>query len=52
MAEKTFHYNNGKHEVDVSIEYRMPTRAGIPWNRRHHQSSGRNLFPGQSFSIE
>jgi len=25
MAEKTFHYNNGKHEVDVSIEYRMPT---------------------------
>ncbi|PRY82722.1 hypothetical protein [Alkalibacterium olivapovliticus] len=26
MAKKEFHYQKGEHEVDVSIEYRMPTK--------------------------
>lgn len=25
MAEKNFHYKKGEHELDVTIEYRMPT---------------------------
>ncbi len=26
MARKTFHYQKGEHEVDISIDYRMPTK--------------------------